>query len=122
MSHIRPRWSLSCDLYLPAEEEGDEAVCGLFRIRDSTLGSMRHKVLNGTNKFRTFCRTRIAKIMGRNGTPVFNQMLDNLKRFETIITDGEVPVVSDDANQVSKPDLLSQYSNDIAVPTVGFFF
>jgi hypothetical protein len=122
ISHIHPRWSLSCHLNLPVEykEEEDEAACGSFRVRDSTLGSARHKVLNGTSKFRTAhtVGTRIVDIMSRNGTPVFKQLLESLERFESIVTDGATPFVSQVAvwpDQLSDFNSLSQVLDDTAI-------
>lgn len=78
-------------------------------------------MLNGTNKFRTAhaIGTRIADIMSRNGTTVFNQMLGRLKRFESIVTGGEAPFVSEftvRADQLPDFSPLSQVLDDTAVP------
>ncbi|KAG1690769.1 hypothetical protein DVH05_027818 [Phytophthora capsici] len=55
-----------------------------------------HPVLNGVSNFRTShaVATHIADIMSRNGTVVFTQMLESLKRFEDIVTGGGAPYVS----------------------------
>ncbi|KAF1787020.1 hypothetical protein GQ600_11219 [Phytophthora cactorum] len=87
INHINPRWNLSCPMNIPDEEDAEDgaAASGSFRARDSAMESARHKLLNGTNKFRTShaVATRIAYTMRRNGTPVFIQMLKGLKRFRS---------------------------------------
>ncbi|ETL25241.1 hypothetical protein L916_20885 [Phytophthora nicotianae] len=55
----------------------------------------KHRVLNGTTKFKTLCRrgTQIMGIMSRNETVVFNEMMAALGEFEEIIKDGVVPTI-----------------------------
>ncbi|RLN72367.1 hypothetical protein BBJ28_00023756 [Nothophytophthora sp. Chile5] len=78
------------------ESDDDELVSHSFRVRDSSLDTARHHVLNGSTKFRKALETatRIADIMSRNGTPTFMEMMKSLKIFEDVAKDGEAPFVS----------------------------
>ncbi|KAG6947490.1 hypothetical protein JG688_00015527 [Phytophthora aleatoria] len=75
MQHIHPHWCLTYPLNIP--------------INDAS----RHKVLNGTNKFRTtyYVGCCIADNMSRNGTSVYLKMLEALRSFEDAVNDGDVP-------------------------------
>ncbi|KAG3242072.1 hypothetical protein PI124_g13087 [Phytophthora idaei] len=70
-----------------------ETACRSFWVKNSSLNAPRHKVLNGTNKFRTAYDVgcRIAAIMSRNGTSVYLKMLEALRSFEDAVKDGDVP-------------------------------
>ncbi|ETI29996.1 hypothetical protein F443_22886 [Phytophthora nicotianae P1569] len=61
------------------------------------IGS-KHRVLNGTTKFKTVCRrgTQIVDIMGRNGTVVFNEVMAALDELEEIIKDGVVHTIGNE--------------------------
>ncbi|KAE9151682.1 hypothetical protein PF006_g4051 [Phytophthora fragariae] len=91
LNHIHPRWSLTCPLNIPIEDDktSDNLVCSSFRVTDSSLRADRHKVLNGTNKFRTahdVC-CRVADLMSRNGR--HSGLPENARSTETFRGCGE---------------------------------
>ncbi|KAG3055591.1 hypothetical protein PC121_g15689 [Phytophthora cactorum] len=86
MKQIHSRWCLTYPLNIPIDDDemaAGETACRSFRVKDYSLNAPRHKVLNGTNKFRTAYDVgcRIAAIMSRNGTSVYQKMLEALRSF-----------------------------------------
>ncbi|ETK71272.1 hypothetical protein L915_21460 [Phytophthora nicotianae] len=106
LKHIHSRWSLTSPANISVDDEpiSEENVSSSFRVSSSALKASRHKVLNGTSRFRTSheTATRIADIMSRNGTPIFKKMMEALQRFEQIAITGEAPVVSTYAERFDK--------------------
>ncbi|KAG3103962.1 hypothetical protein PI125_g13693 [Phytophthora idaei] len=96
MKQIHSRWCLTYPLNIPIDDDemaAGETACRSFWVKNSSLNAPRHKVLNGTNKFRTAYDVgcRIAAIMSRNGTSVYLKMLEALRSFEDAVKDGDVP-------------------------------
>ncbi|OWZ07890.1 hypothetical protein PHMEG_00019651 [Phytophthora megakarya] len=82
----------------PVEDEDvpeNGVACRKFQVRESTMTSRQHQVLNSSTKYKHALQRgqSIADIMSRNGTLVIRQMNEASYKFEDIVEDGVAPFV-----------------------------